>query len=133
MARTSDPYAVFDEHQIQCALMRAYAKRRMAATMLFAIPNGGARDKVTAKRLKDEGARAGANDLVAIREGSVYFVEVKTLNGQLSKVQRGFHADIAEAGGNSVTVYGYIDAINTLEALGIIRPPLYGGVDEPHS
>lgn len=52
-----------DEHAEQVALCRwwaMYARRiGVAESLLFAIPNGGRRDKTTGARLKAEGVRAG--------------------------------------------------------------------------
>ena len=55
------------EHQIQCACIDwfrlAYPKLQ---SLLFAVPNGGRRDKVTGGKLKAEGALAGVADLILL-------------------------------------------------------------------
>jgi hypothetical protein len=59
--------------------------------MLFAIPNGGGRDIVTASRLKAEGVRAGMPDLfLAVpRIGRAgLFIELKTPAGRPTPLQR---------------------------------------------
>jgi hypothetical protein len=48
----------------QCALKRYENPQKYnVLRWLYAIPNGGARDKLTASRMKAEGARAGVADL----------------------------------------------------------------------
>lgn len=54
------------EHELQAAVIAAcdaLAQTDERYAMIFAIPNGGARDKVTAGKLKAEGVRAGVPDL----------------------------------------------------------------------
>ena len=119
----NDPYQVFDEHQIQTALFRAWKKRGLPGAIMFAVPNGGARDVVTARRLKDEGVVAGAPDICAIVGGATYFIEVKRARGALSDQQKAFQAKLREAGALARTVYGYIQAIKMLEDIGVIRRP----------
>ena len=122
--KADDPYAVFDEHQIQAAIFRAYNKRRLPAVKMWAIPNGMKRDRITAKRLKDEGVQKGAPDIIAVVMGKVYFIEVKTLDGSLDDEQKDFHNELKWAGSGGVyTVYGYLDAIRLLETMGMIRRP----------
>lgn len=117
----SDAYARMSEHQIQAALFRAYAVRGVPGTVMFAIPNGGARDKVTAKLLKDEGVKAGAPDIFTLAAGVVRLAEVKTVDGVLSSAQTEMHSNIDAAGGQVYTVYGFIQAVQWLEEIGILR------------
>ena len=118
-----DPYSVFDEHQIQCALFRAWKKRGRPGVIMFAIPNGGARDVVTARSLKDEGVVSGVPDICAIVGGMTYFIEIKRVGGALSDQQKAFQAKLRESGALARTVYGYIQAIKMLEDIGVIRRP----------
>ena len=54
------------EHQEQCAVIQwanYYEAKWPELRLLFAIPNGGARHIVTARKLKTEGVKAGVPDL----------------------------------------------------------------------
>lgn len=61
--------------------------------LAFAIPNGGLRDKVTAARLKAEGAKAGVWDIfLPVPRGHWHglFIEMKVGNNSLTDPQREF-------------------------------------------
>lgn len=76
------------EHQIQVAIMRYLDEALPASYRAFAVPNGGNRDKITGAILKAEGVKAGAPDIVIVRNGgAVAFMEVKTSAGRLSNTQ----------------------------------------------
>ena len=46
------------------------------------------------------GTHLGMTDLTAIREGQVWWIEIKTPKGRLSENQEKFRVDIEEHGGN---------------------------------
>ena len=75
------------EHNLQVKivnLLRGYPNFYLC----YAIPNGGSRDVVTGKKLKDEGATRGVQDLqIVLPDGEVFFVELKTQSGRLSEEQ----------------------------------------------
>jgi hypothetical protein len=75
------------EHDEQVALMQ-WAEYALAAhpelELLFAVPNGGARHKVTAAKLKAEGVKAGVQDIVLpVPRGTFHglFLEMKRRQG----------------------------------------------------
>lgn len=76
-----------DEHSHQVALMQWvlwHAQFESKLKYLFAIPNGGARDKRTASNLKAEGVKAGVSDLmlpVARHNRHGLFIEMKKFDG----------------------------------------------------
>lgn len=69
--------------------------RALPDAIVFAVPNGGRRDRVTGARLKAEGVRAGAPDMVLAHRGITAFIEVKNDTGSLSKAQRQFRDECA--------------------------------------
>jgi len=61
--------------------------------LAFSIPNGGLRDKVTAARLKAEGAKAGVWDIfLPVPRGRWHglFIEMKVGGNKLTKPQKEF-------------------------------------------
>jgi len=90
------------EHRTQCACIRWFRLQYPRfATLLFAIPNGGARNAVTGARLKAEGVVAGAADLfLAVPSGGHHglFIEMKTEKGTQSSAQKEFQAEVTWAG-----------------------------------
>jgi hypothetical protein len=125
-----DDYSGLTEHQIQAAMFRAFKARRIWPAVMFAIPNGGARQTVTGKLLKREGVKAGIPDILVIVDGEHTFIEVKTEKGRLRSAQKETHFKIIQAGGVVVTVYGLKQALEILENLGIISPPSVRNVKE---
>lgn len=79
--------------------------------LLFAVPNGGRRDKVSGARLKDEGVVAGVADLilmVAKRGYHALLIEMKTAKGRQSPAQR-YWQKLAEAQGYRYVVIRSIE------------------------
>ena len=67
--------------------------------LAFAIPNGGLRDKVTAARLKAEGAKAGVWDIfLPVPRGRWHglFIEMKVGNNVLTTPQTDFISKLAD-------------------------------------
>ena len=81
------------EHAAQVAVMKwaALACGSMPELrLLFAIPNGGARNVITGARLKAEGVRAGVPDLflpVARHDCHGLFIEMKSSKGVTTRLQ----------------------------------------------
>lgn len=89
------------------------------APLLFAVPNGGHRSKVTAAILKREGATAGVADLILLTPGTgahTLCIEMKADKGRQTEAQRDWQS-AAEAAGNRYvvcrTLEEFIAAINT--------------------
>jgi hypothetical protein len=55
---------------------------------VMAIPNGGKRSAREAARMVGLGVVAGAPDLLCVFRGRAIFIELKSLRGQVSEVQR---------------------------------------------
>lgn len=110
------------EHDEQAALIQwlaLYEERYPALQRLYAIPNGGKRDKATAARLKAEGVKPGVPDLclpVARRGYHGLYIEMKISGGRVSKEQRQWLA-AAEADGYMTAVcYSWPEAARLLVA-----------------
>lgn len=80
------------EHDIQALCVEWFGRRYPDVKMLlFAVPNGGARFAWQAKRLKDEGVRAGVADLILQipRKGyATLAIEMKTPEGRQMETQK---------------------------------------------
>lgn len=115
------------EHGLQVACVKwfdlQYPKERM---LLFAVPNGGRRDRVTGAKLKAEGVRAGVADLFYAKpkcdvSGFVVccglFVEMKTMNDGScqSEAQRLFEREVKRMG------YGYRVCRSVDEFIAVIK------------
>lgn len=90
------------EHDIQkaCVTWFRLSYSRIEG-LFFAVPNGGKRDAVTARLMREEGVRAGVADLVLLvpRHGyGALCVEMKTLSGHQSEEQKKFERLCAEVG-----------------------------------
>ena len=79
------------EHQIQCAIIRYL---RINNIFCFAVPNGGQRNLIVAKKLKDEGSLSGVSDLIIVEDGTCLFVEVKQPKGRQQESQKIFEEEI---------------------------------------
>lgn len=85
---------------------------------LFAIPNGGLRNKAQAGKLKAEGVKAGVADLclpVPRRGYNGLWIELKFGDNQLTKDQNEFHKFILANGGCSVVYWDWQDAVRGIE------------------
>lgn len=113
------------EHKEQCAVIRwadyfPLADGYHVGDFLFAIPNGGDRNSVTAARLKQEGVRAGVPDLLlALPRGnkSGLFIEMKRAEkgkSTLSPQQKIWLGRLKTAGYAAAVCYGSVDAIGVI-------------------
>lgn len=110
------------EHQIQASIIEFWKMRGRRDLDLFAIPNGGARNVITARRLKAEGVLAGVPDLCCILDdGRVGWLEVKAPKGRLSPEQREFSERWQKRGHRFAIVYDVKDASIVLALWGALR------------
>ena len=81
---------------------------------MYAIPNGGYRNKKTAVELKAEGVKSGVSDIclpVARCKKHELYIEMKrTKGGKLSKSQEKFIADVKNQGYAAVACFGFEEA-----------------------
>jgi len=71
-------------------------------------------------KLKRMGLLPGVADLIFIKEGRAYFLELKRTKGKQSANQLIFEADAIRAGALYAVVYSFDDAVLKLMAWGII-------------
>lgn len=128
------------EHQEQAALIqwaRLHEKKYPELRLLFAIPNGGLRNKATAGKLRAEGVKAGVPDLclpVARLNYHGLYIELKTKSGRLSVSQRMWFYDLLRNGYLSLVCFGWEaarDAISNYLAVEDIRHTVLVGHRPP--
>ncbi len=110
------------EHLIQKAFFdwwRVYMPNEDLQQMMFAIPNGGARNVVTGKKLKAEGVRRGIPDVfLAIARLGYHglFIEFKAGKNKPSKEQAQFIETATKNGYLCVVCYDWVKAKEMVEA-----------------
>lgn len=106
-----------EEHKLQCQCKRAFDLAHPAlAPLLFAIPNGGARDERTGAMLKAEGVVAGVADMcLAVPRGGfgALYIEFKTPKGRQSDSQKAWQ-EATQAAGNRYEVVRDVDGFMDL-------------------
>ena len=90
----------------------------------FAVPNGEWRAPRTAARLKAQGVRPGAPDLVVVANGRFHGVEIKRDRGRTSDAQDAFGAEIERAGGGYHVCRGLQETVLCLAELGLFLPTI---------
>jgi hypothetical protein len=112
-----------DGHQaaIFChfALPHKQAEFPECAVLLFAIPNGGLRDKITAAKLKATGTKSGTLDMfLSVSRGGFHgcYVELKKIGVKKAKPEQVSFIMAARAEGYYATVAeGWIEAVEYIE------------------
>jgi hypothetical protein len=110
------------ENQIQqqvVVLLESYCRNDVT---WFGVPNGEFRFPKTAARLKAQGVRPGAPDLVVLSSGIFYGLELKRDSGRLADSQRSMGAEITRAGGIYYVCYGLEEAVQCLMKIDVFRP-----------
>lgn len=91
-----------EEHQIQAACVRWFEMQYPEYDgLLFAVPNGGRRDKQTGALLREEGVRAGVSDLLLLVPSVRYHglcVEMKAAEGRQRPSQKEWQKKVERQG-----------------------------------
>lgn len=102
------------EHAEQCNVISWFRiQYPHLRNRLFAIPNGGMRNLIVAKKLKAEGVLPGVADLFLMHANIIYhglFIEMKTLKGVQSQHQKEFQKEAINAGYCYHVAHGFYDA-----------------------
>lgn len=108
-----------EEHRIQSACVRAFRyKYPQLRHNLFAVPNGGRRDKVTGAKLKAEGALAGVADLILLKSNGKYgalLIEMKTPTGRQQESQKEWERLISADGYKYVICHSVSEFMQEIE------------------
>ena len=112
--------------QIQIAdLLRLHEKQRRF--VFFCVPNelqgkpkSVASGAARMARFKRMGLRPGVADIVIVKEGIAYFLEIKSMDGEQSKDQLQFERDANSSGAGYMLVRTFDAALATLRFWKII-------------
>lgn len=111
-----------DEHTEQVSLIqwtKLSIKQRPELCMLFAVPNGGARSKATAGKLKAEGVQAGVPDLICLSPVYPFHglaIEMKRQRGSTtSPEQKDWLSRLKERGYHTAVCKGWLEAKAVIE------------------
>lgn len=121
------------EDQIQAAVCLHLTIRAMPGVVWFHVPNGGSRTAAEAGRFKALGVKAGVPDLLAVRAGKLFALELKAPNGRLSEVQREMLAKLSAAGAETAVAFGLDEALSRLTSWGLLRGSAISGLNERHA
>ena len=103
-----EPVKVQSEFMEQAALVMWF-RRAYPDTLIFAIPNGGARAKATAAKLKVEGVVAGIPDLF-VPAWNLWIEMKRTKGGKLSPEQKAMIDYLQSVGYYAIVGLGADDA-----------------------
>jgi hypothetical protein len=109
------------EQVIQRAVIEHLQWRGAPKIFWCHIPLGGWRSPVEAKILKGLGTVAGAPDLLLVRAGQAYGLELKSEHGRLTPAQIATHEALRLAGAEVSVATGVDAAIARLAAWGFLR------------
>ena len=108
------------EEQIKLFQWAAYMERGKypQLRLLYAVPNGGRRDRIEAAHMKLQGVKAGVPDICLAYPSGKYhalYIELKVGKNKPSDKQKTWLHNLQEAGYMAAVCYGYDDAVETIE------------------
>ena len=97
-----------EELQIQSAVVDYF---RIQKILIFSVPNGqNIPHPVTRALLKESGLTPGVSDLIAVFDGEIVFIEMKTKTGRQSPEQKEFEQAVKARGFEYVIFRSVSDA-----------------------
>lgn len=109
------------EQSIQRAVFQHLKTRPARGVFAFHPANGGYRKPIEAKILKSCGVVAGVPDIIAIKGGHTYALELKAGRGKPTDDQRMAMWQMEQAGATVAVATGLDAALSQLEAWGLLR------------
>jgi len=109
------------EEQIQRSVFQHIRLRGEPGVFAFHPANGGKRSKAEAGIFKAIGVVAGTPDVIAIHRGAVHALELKSLRGRVTPVQKATMDAMQVAGARVAVAYTLDEALTTLEYWGILK------------
>ena len=109
------------EATIQRAVFAHLRKRAMPNVFAWHTPNGGRRERIEGAIFKGLGVVAGVPDVVCIKDGLTYGLELKSERGAVSANQEAVLNAMHKAGAFVSITFGLDEALRQLEDWGILR------------
>ena len=110
------------ETQLQRAVLEHLRWRGVPGLFVFHYPAGGWRTPTEAAILKGLGVTPGIPDLLILHQGKLHALELKSARGRLTTVQAQTQHHMRVAGALTATAIGIDEALERLEAWGLLRP-----------
>jgi hypothetical protein len=109
------------EQQIHKAVVAHLRARSEPRVFFWHTPNGGKRGIVEAKIFKALGVIAGVPDLIILKAGEMYALELKASKGRVTPAQRLVLDRLIECGSHVAVATSLDEALITLECWGILK------------
>jgi hypothetical protein len=110
------------EQAVQKALFLDHLRiRGVPGIFAWHTPNGGWRSRVEGAIMKSIGTMPGIPDILILREGHLYGLELKSERGRLTPAQFQCHVRLEAAGAKVAVAVGIDEALAQLEAWGLLR------------
>ena len=107
--------------QIHKAVVSNLIDRGERGIFWFHPANGGKRSWSEGKSFKALGVVAGVPDLIILKGGEVFGLELKSASGRVQPSQRLVHAAMQEAGAKTAIAKGLDEALTVLEFWGVLK------------
>lgn len=109
------------EQEIQRAVFKHLDQRGAPNVFAFHPANGGYRRRVEAAILKGTGVKSGVPDVIAIKSGQTFGLELKAERGRISESQVKVLQALQSAGATVAVAYSLDEALAFLEKWGLLR------------
>lgn len=109
------------EETIHRAVVDALARAAKPGIAWTHMPAGEARAKGVAGKLKGMGVKPGWPDLLIVKGGRLYGLELKTETGRVSPAQVAAHEALRAAGAEVAIAFGLDAALEQLARWGVLR------------
>ena len=104
------------EDQLQATIFEwAWNNYPQTRYCLWAVPNGGLRDKHTAHKLKATGTLSGVHDLHFFWQGKFYTFELKVGKNKLTYNQEKFRDVIEHQGGKCYEIRTFVEFVSIFQ------------------
>jgi hypothetical protein len=109
------------EDAIQRAVFQHLRTRPAPGVFAFHVPNGGKRKPIEAAIMKGLGVTAGVPDIIAIKDGRAFGLELKSDDGRPTPRQIETMQAMQAAGATVALAQGLDAAIAKIEEWGLVR------------